>query len=81
LESRAFAYEARASTRPAVLQVVERLTAEFAGVHSVGEVIAEAYRARETLLAHGVRAGLVDATEAAARIRLIDFTRPYRLAS
>jgi hypothetical protein len=45
LESRAFAYEARASTRPAVLQVVERLTAEFAGVHSVGEVIAEAYRA------------------------------------
>jgi hypothetical protein len=70
-------YEARASTRPAV----RRLTAEFAGVHPVGEVIAETYRARETLLARGVRHGLVDATEAATRTRLIDSTRPLRLAS
>ncbi len=76
-----FAYEVRALTRPALVLLVERLTAEFAGVHPVGEVIAEAYRARETLLAHGVRVGLVDATEIAARIRLVDSKRPYRLVS
>jgi hypothetical protein len=65
-----FAYEARAGNRPAVLRLVQRLTEEFAGVHPVGEVIAHAYRARKSLLSQGVRANLIEATEAATRARL-----------
>jgi hypothetical protein len=62
--------EARAASRPAVDRVVRTLIAEYAGRCPAGVVLGEVFRAREMLLAHGVRAGLAEATAAAARLRV-----------
>ena len=65
-----FSVEARRSTRPGVLALAEQLAAEYAGACAPGTVIAEVVRAREQLLALGVRNGILDATETAARLRI-----------
>lgn len=62
--------EARRSSRGDVMAVTDRLIAEFAGALPAGTVMRHVCRAREQLLATGVRAGLAVAAEAMARTRL-----------
>jgi hypothetical protein len=50
--------------------VVNRLIAEFSGELPPGTVLRALARAREQLLAEGVRSGLAPAAEALARSRL-----------
>jgi hypothetical protein len=66
------AYEARATSRTAMLGVVQQLVEEFTGLHQPAHVIRQAYRTREALLADGVRFNIVEATLAATRRRLRD---------
>ena len=65
-----FCYQVRRSTRPEVLALAEHLAAEYAADFPPGTVLAEVVRAREAMFAHGVREGIIDATEASARLRL-----------
>jgi hypothetical protein len=60
----------RASSRTAMLGLAEQLTHEFDGRYPPGQVIRQAYRSREVLLASGTLRGIVEATEAATRMRL-----------
>lgn len=62
--------EERSAVRHQFEKVIERLIAEYGGVFSAGTIIRTAGRAREELLATGVRAGLMDATESMTRQRL-----------
>lgn len=62
--------EARRTARRDLIAVTDRLIAEFAGQVPAGTVMRYVGRAREQLLATGVRAGLAVAAEAMARARL-----------
>lgn len=62
--------EARRSSRRDLMAVTDRLIAEFAGALPPGTVMRHVCRAREHLLATGVRAGLAIAAETMARTRL-----------
>jgi hypothetical protein len=62
--------QARRSAEQELVSVADCLIAEFAGVLPAGTVIRQVGRAREQLLAAGVRAGLAVAVEAMARTRL-----------
>jgi transcriptional regulator with GAF, ATPase, and Fis domain len=64
------AHDARRDARPDIKKAVHRLINEFSDQHPAGAVIAEVVKAREMLLAHGVRQGLAAATEAFAHLRL-----------
>ncbi len=64
--------EARRAARAALSTVVDRLINEFDGVLPAGAVIGQVARSREHLLGLGVRAGLAEATEAMARVRLLE---------
>ena len=61
------AHEARRALRNDLLAMTEALVAEFAGLVPAGTVLSCVSRCREDLLRSGLRAGLVEATEAAAR--------------
>jgi hypothetical protein len=50
--------------------VIDTLIKEFDGLFPAGAVIGQVTRSREQLHAQGVRAGLAEATEAMARLRL-----------
>jgi hypothetical protein len=66
------AFEARVATRGAMLELAELLTIEFDAVLPADDVIRSAYRTRETLLAQGLRLGVVEATATATRRMLRD---------
>ena len=72
------ALSARHAAYAELLQMTEALIAEYAGQVPAGRVLSCVARCREELLRAGVRAGLVTATEAAARVRLaaINSARP-----
>jgi hypothetical protein len=67
-----FADEVRALSRTDMLRLVQRLTEEFAEGYAAAHVIRIAYRAREGLLAEGLRTGIVSATEVVVRMQLTD---------
>lgn len=75
-----FADEARAATRIAMLVVVQQLTEEFTDLHLPADVIRQAYRVREELLAQGVCLDIVEETKAATRLRLLGSRRLVTLA-
>ncbi len=58
--------------RAALHAVIDTLISEFDGVFPAGVVIGQVARSRERLHAQGVRAGLIEATEAMARLRLLE---------
>lgn len=64
--------EARRVARAELSLVVDDLVAEFDGRLPPGVVIGQVARSREHLLGLGVRSGLAAATEAMARIRLLE---------
>jgi hypothetical protein len=64
------AAQARRESRSHLVGLIESLRSEFAGEVPVGAVIAETVRARDLLLASGVRSGLIIAVEAMVRTRL-----------
>jgi hypothetical protein len=53
-----------------MVEMTERLVAEFAGIVPAATVIGYVARCREHLLQTGVRHGLVAATEGAVRVQL-----------
>jgi hypothetical protein len=61
------AHDTRVITRGAMLELAELLTDEFVGVYPAEDVIRRAYRTRETLLAQGMRLGVVEATATVTR--------------
>ena len=61
----------RQRLRDEMVAMTESLVAEFGGLLPAGAVIRCVARSRERMLATGVRAGLVAATEAAARRSLL----------
>lgn len=65
----------RALLRNDMLAMTEALVAEFAGNFPAGSVIRCVSRCREELMRSGVRIGLVEATEEAAR-RVLDARVP-----
>jgi hypothetical protein len=66
------AHDTRLATRCAMLELAELLTDEFVAVYPAGHVIRRTYRTRETLLAQGLRLGVVEATAIATRRILRD---------
>lgn len=70
-------FDERQILRADMVSMTESLVVEFAGRIPAGAVIGCVARSREHLLKTGVRAGLVPATEAAAR-RSLQATLPAR---
>lgn len=64
--------EARRAARAELNAVVDALIEEFDGLLPAGVVIGQVARSREHLLGLGVRSGLAAATEAMARVRLLE---------
>jgi hypothetical protein len=64
--------QTRRAARAELGAVVDVLVAEFDGLLPTGAVIAQVTRSREHLLGLGVRSGLAVATEAMARVRLLE---------
>ncbi len=63
--------DARREVHNQLRDVTDRLIAEFSAVVPAGRVLRTVATAREELLRNGVRAGLAPATEAMARLRLV----------
>jgi hypothetical protein len=60
----------RLTAQEDLLRLTDRLVAEFAATHAAGTVLNRVARARETLLAAGVRERLLSTVEAVVRAEL-----------
>jgi hypothetical protein len=73
------ALDARREVRDELRDVSDKLIAEFSAVVPPGRVLRSVAAAREELLRNGVRAGLAPATEAMARLRLVQVSPAHEI--
>lgn len=71
------AFAARRAHQEQIFAVINRLIAEFAGIHPAGTVIRRVAAVREELLHLGVRDGLASQVESLARLLLSELTPPH----